>query len=65
MEGDRPTPSLLMVGTGSDSSIEGWGTVPKGARHKVGVGTTGVPAGSEGLEVVHRLRSSAIWEDMR
>jgi hypothetical protein len=53
------------VGGGSDPSIEGWGTVSEGARHNVGVGTSGVPAHSKGLEVVHRQRSFAIWEDVR
>jgi len=38
VEGDRPTPGLLMVcgvGAGSDSSIEGRGAVSEGARHRV------------------------------
>jgi hypothetical protein len=65
VEGGRPTPGLLMIGGGSDSSIEGWGTVSKGAGNKVGVGTAGVPTHGERLEVVHRQRSSAIWEDVR
>jgi hypothetical protein len=68
VEGDRPTPGLLMVGgvgAGSDSSIEGWGTVSEGARHNVGVGTERVPAPSKRLEVVHGQRGSAIWEDVR
>jgi hypothetical protein len=68
VEGDRPTPGLLMVGgigAGSDSSIEGWGSVSEGARHNAGVGTAGMPAHSEGLEIIHRKRSSAIREDVR
>ena len=68
MEGDRPTPGLLMVGgvgAGSDSSIEGWGTVTEGTRDKLGVGTAGEPAYGEGLEIVHRQRGSAIREDVR
>lgn len=65
VEGGRPTPGLLMVRAGSDSSIEEWRTVSERARHKVGVGTAGMPAQSEGLEIVHRQRSLAIWEDVR
>jgi len=65
VEGGRPTPGLLMVRAGSDSSIEEWRTVSERARHKVGVGTAGMPAQSEGLDIVHRQRSLAIWEDMR
>jgi hypothetical protein len=68
VKGGGPTPGLVMVGgvgAGSDSPIERRGTVPEGARDKVGVGTAGVPAGSDRLEVVHRQRGSTIWEDMR
>jgi hypothetical protein len=35
VEGNRPTPGLLMVGAGSDSSVEGRGAVSEGARHRV------------------------------
>lgn len=38
VEGDRPTPGLLVVGgvgAGSDSSVEGWGAVSEGARHRI------------------------------
>jgi hypothetical protein len=65
VEGGRPTPGLLMVWAGSDSSIEERRTVSEGARHKVGVGTAGMPAQRERLEVVHRQRSLAIREDVR
>jgi hypothetical protein len=67
VEGNGPTLGLLMVGgvgAGSDSPLERWGAVSEGTRHKVGVGTDGVPAPSESLEVVHGQRRSASREDM-
>jgi hypothetical protein len=57
-----------MVGrirAGSDPSVEGWGTVSEGAGDELGVGTAGVPAPSEILEVVHGHWSSAIRDDVR
>jgi len=55
VEGDRPTPGLLMVGgvgTGADSPIERWGTVSKGAGNEMGVCTAREPAPSKRLEIV-------------
>lgn len=55
MEG--PTPGLLLVvgvGAGSDSSVERWGAVPKGAGDELGVDAARVPASSERLEIVQR-----------
>lgn len=66
MEGDRPTPGLLMVGrvrAGSDSSIVGWRTTSKGARNEDGIVTVGMPAPSDRLKVIHGERRSALWED--
>lgn len=56
VEGKRQTPGLLMiggVGAGSNSSVERWGAVSEGARHRVRVGAAEVPAPSERLKVVH------------
>jgi len=67
VEGNRPTPGLLVVGgvgAGSDSPLERWGAVSEGARHKLGVGTDRVPASCENLEVVHGERGSASREDV-
>jgi hypothetical protein len=67
VEGNGPTPGLLMVGgvgAGPDSSIERRGAVSEGARDKVGVDTARVPAPAEGLKVDHGERGSAVWDDV-
>jgi hypothetical protein len=67
MEGNRPTPGLLVVGgvgAGPDSSIDGWGAISEGAGHEVRVGATRMPAHIERLKVVQGQRCPAIWEDV-
>jgi hypothetical protein len=61
VESSRPTPGLLMVWAGSDSSVERWRAISEGARHKVGVGTARVPAPSERVKVVQGVRGPARW----
>lgn len=69
MEGNGPTPGLLVVvggvGAGSDSPLERRGAIAEGARDKLGFGTNRMPAHSERLEVVHREGGSAFREDVR
>jgi hypothetical protein len=57
VEGNRPTPGLLMVGgigAGSDSSLKRWGAVSEGARDEMGFSAAGVSAPGKRLEVVQR-----------
>ena len=69
MEGNGPTPGLLVVvggvGAGSDSPLKRWGAVSEGARDKLGVGTNRMPAHSESLEVVHGEGGSTFRQDVR
>jgi hypothetical protein len=55
VECDGPALGLVVVGgiwARADSPVKRWGAVSEGARHNVGIGTAGVSAPAESLEVV-------------